>query len=166
MKYPKKSAAVGLLAAAIALTPAFAAEKSRQKKAPAKPAPVAEAPEAPAGEGAQAAYGVKIGKFFSEQQKEAARKAFAQKYAKAKECLPGMQKKTAKGECDSPWDTRYWAVGQSLQPAVTVYPVPEPVAAKLPPAPKGYEYVRAADDILLISTGNKLVVDMIENLSG
>ena len=165
MKYPKKPAAAALLAAAVALAPAFAAEKSQQKKAPAKPAPVAEA-QAPAGEGAQAAYGVKIGKFFSERQKEAARLAFAQKYGKAKECLPGMQKKTAKGECDSPWDTRYWAVGQSLQPAVTVYPVPEPVAAKLPPAPKGYEYVRAADDILLISTGNKLVVDMIENLSG
>ncbi|HSH90529.1 MAG TPA: RcnB family protein [Ramlibacter sp.] len=147
MKYPKKSRLVALAAmAAFAIAPALAQT-------------------APAGEG-EAAYGVKIGKFFSEQQKEAARRAFAQKYAKAKECLPGMQKKTPKGECDSPWDTRYWAVGQSLQPAVTVYPVPEPVASKLPPAPKGYEYVRAADDILLISTGNKLVVDMIENLSG
>ena len=113
--------------------------------------------------GAAQALGVKFGGFFSDQQKEAARRAFAQKYAKAKECPPGLEKKGK--ACASPWATRYWAVGQELQPAVQVYPVSEIVSA-LPPAPKGYEYVRAADDILLIASGTKLVVDMIEHVTG
>ena len=112
---------------------------------------------------AQAGYGVKIGKFFSEQEKNAARKVFSQKYAKAAQCPEGL---TQKGKaCASPWDQRYWAVGQALQPAVKVYAVPEPVVATLPAAPKGYEYVRAADDILLIASGSKLVVDMIEHVA-
>ncbi|MBC7601704.1 MAG: hypothetical protein H7255_03470 [Ramlibacter sp.] len=111
--------------------------------------------------GAQA-MGIKFGGFFSDQQKQEARKAFAQKHANAKECPPGLQRKGT--ACGSPWDTRYWAVGQELQPAVQVYPVAELTAA-LPPVPKGYEYVRAADDILLISSGTKLVVDMIEHVA-
>ena len=111
----------------------------------------------------QASYGVKLGAYFNDQQKQAARRAFAQKYAKAKECPAGMEK--GKKGCESPWDTRYWAVGQALQPAVKAYPVPEPVAAQLPKPPQGYEYVRVADDILLISSGTKLVVDMIENVA-
>ena len=111
--------------------------------------------------GAQA-MGVKFGGFFNDQQKKEARKAFAQKYAKAKECPAGLEKKGK--ACASPWNTRYWAVGQELQPAVQVYPVAE-LSAALPPVPKGYEYVRAADDILLISSGTKLVVDMIEHVA-
>lgn len=108
--------------------------------------------------------GVKIGKFFNEQQKQAARKVFSQKYAKAPQCPAGM---AVKGKsCGSPWDQRYWAVGQALQPAVQVYPLPEPVVAALPRPPKGYEYVRAADDILLIASGSKLVMDMIEHVAG
>lgn len=112
---------------------------------------------------APAGYGVKIGKFFSDKEKSAARKVFSQKYVKAKQCPEGL---TQKGKsCASPWDQRYWAVGQALQPAVKVYEVPAPVVAELPPAPKGYEYVRAADDILLIASGSKLVVDMIEHIT-
>lgn len=112
---------------------------------------------------AQSAMGVKFGGFFSDQQKTAVRRAFAQKYAKAKQCPEGLEKKGK--SCASPWNTRYWAVGQELQPAVQVYPVAE-ISAALPPVPKGYEYVRAADDILLISSGTKLVVDMIEHVAG
>ncbi len=120
--------------------------------------------QAPASaQAAPAGYGVKIGKFFSDQEKAAARKVFSQKYAKAPQCPEGL---TLKGKsCASPWDQRYWAVGQALQPAVKVYEVPAPVVATLPPAPKGYEYVRAADDILLIASGSKLIVDMIGNIT-
>jgi hypothetical protein len=150
MKYPTRTAP--LLAAAVAVL-ALAANAAPQSTSP---------NGAKGASGAQA-LGVKFGGFFSPQQKQAARHAFAQKYAKAKECPPGLEKKGK--TCSSPWDTRYWAVGQELQPAVQVYPVVE-VASALPPAPKGYEYVRAADDILLISSGTKLVVDMIEHVTG
>jgi Ni/Co efflux regulator RcnB len=129
-----------------------------------KPAAPAAAPTTASAGAGQASYGVKLGAFFNDQQKQAARRAFLQKYAKAKECPPGLEK--GKKGCESPWDTRYWAVGQTLQPAVKAYPVPEPVAAQLPKPPQGYEYVLVADDILLIASGTKLVVDMIEHVAG
>jgi Ni/Co efflux regulator RcnB len=128
------------------------------------PAVSAAAEQAPATQGAQADYGVKLGAFFKEEHKKAARTAFAQRYGKGKVCPAGMER-GAKG-CAPPVEGRYWAVGQTLQPAVKPNPVPEPLKAKLPPAPKGYEYVMAGEDILLVSKGLNLVVDMIEDVSG
>jgi Ni/Co efflux regulator RcnB len=164
MQFTKKSRHVLALAvAALMAAPAFAA--TEKAKAADKPKTTAKT-EAPAEKaaGGEAVYGVKIGGFFNDQQKQAARRVFSQKYAKAKDCPAGLAPKG--NTCASPWDQRYWAVGQSLQPAVQVYPLPQPVAAQLPNPPKGYEYVRAADDILLISSGSKLVVDMIEHVGG
>jgi Ni/Co efflux regulator RcnB len=129
----------------------------------AKPAAASE-PAAAAPVGSQASYGVKLGGFFSEQQKKAARAAFAQRYGKGKDCPAGMER-GAKG-CAPPVEGRYWAVGQALQPAVKHYPVPDAVKAKLPPAPEGYEYVMAGEDILLKSKAIHLVVDMIEDVNG
>lgn len=114
--------------------------------------------------GGQASYGVKLGGFFSEQDKKAARAAFAQRYAKGKDCPAGMER-GAKG-CAAPVEGRYWAVGQALQPAVKPNPVPDALKAKLPPAPEGYEYLLAGEDILLVSKALHLVVDMIEDVNG
>ena len=125
------------------------------------PAAAEQPAAAPAG---QAAYGVKLGAFFNEQHKKAARTAFAQRYARAKDCPEGMER-TAK-KCAPPVEGRYWAVGQTLQPAVKPHPVPDAVKAKLPPAPDGYEYVLAGEDILLVSKALHLVVDMIEDVTG
>lgn len=153
MNLIRRSLSLAVLASATALSAGAATTAEKQSTAAApQPAP------------GQASYGVKIGAFFNDQQKQAARRVFSQKYAKAKECPPGLEK--GKKGCESPWDTRYWAVGQALQPAVKAYPVPEPVVAQLPKPPQGYEYVRVADDILLISSGTKLVVDMIEKVAG
>ena len=158
MKFPDKTRSLALLAAlAISAGASLAATKAAAPS-------VAAAPAAPPAAAGQSNYGVKLGAFFNDQQKQAARRAFSQKYAKAKECPPGLEK--GKKGCESPWDTRYWAVGQALQPAVKAYPVPEPVAAQLPKPPQGYEYVRVADDILMIASGTKLVVDMIEHVAG
>ena len=119
---------------------------------------------AAAAAGGQANYGVKLGGFFSEQDKKAARTAFAQRYGKGKDCPAGMER-GAKG-CTAPVEGRYWAVGQMLQPAVKPNPVPDALKAKLPPAPAGYEYVLAGEDILLMSKALHLVVDMIEDVNG
>ena len=144
--------AFGALAAA---GPATAAKAGKEAAKPAEEA------AAPAG---QAAYGVKLGAFFNEQHKKAARAAFEKRYAKAKDCPEGMER-TAK-KCAPPVEGRYWAVGQTLQPAVKPYPVPDAVKAKLPPAPQGYEYVLAGEDILLVSKAHHLMVDMIEDVTG
>ena len=141
-------AAAIAFAALLASAPSFATEQA----------------PAPAAAGAQADYGVKLGAFFKEEDKKAARAAFAQRYGKGKDCPAGMER-GAKG-CAAPVEGRYWAVGQTLQPAVKPNPVPEPLKAKLPPVPKGYEYLMAGDDILLVSKGLHLVVDILEDVTG
>jgi hypothetical protein len=153
--------ALTLACALLAMGPALAA--SPAAKTPAAGEQAAAAPAA-AQAGGQTSYGVKLGGFFTEQQKKAARAAFAQRYAKGKDCPAGMER-GAKG-CAPPVEGRYWAVGQALQPAVKPYPVPDAVKAKLPPAPEGYEYVMAGEDILLKSKAIHLVVDMIEDVNG
>ena len=160
MKFANNVRLLTIFASAALLAGGTSVAASKQ---PARQPAEAAAPAAQPASAGQASYGVKIGAFFNDQQKQAARRAFLQKYAKAKECPPGLEK--GKKGCESPWDARYWAVGQALQPAVKAYPVPEPVVAQLPKPPKGYEYVLVADDILLIASGTKLVVDMIEHVA-
>jgi len=144
----------------VALATAGPATAAKPEARPALP-PAEQPAAAPPG---KAAYGVKFGGFFSEQHKKAARTAFAQRYARAKDCPEGMERTTKK--CAPPVEGRYWVVGQALQPAVKSYPVPDAVKAKLPPAPDGYEYVMAGEDILLVSKALHLVVDMIEDVAG
>lgn len=154
---PSRYLAALALGALVAAGPAAAAKADRKEA----PKPAEEAAAAPAG---QAAYGVKLGAFFNEQHRKDARAAFEKRYAKAKDCPEGMER-TAK-KCAPPVEGRYWAVGQTLQPAVKPHPVPDAVKAKLPPAPPGYEYVLAGEDILLVSKALHLVVDMIEDVTG
>jgi hypothetical protein len=147
---------------------AFAAAGPAAARTAAKPAPAASAEQAPAASaspGGQAGYGVKLGGFFTDQHKKAVRTAFAQRYGKSKDCPAGMEREGKKG-CLPPVEGRYWAVGQMLQPAVKPNPVPEPLAAKLPAAPNGYEYLMAGEDILLVSKGLHLVVDILEDVAG
>jgi Ni/Co efflux regulator RcnB len=148
---------LGLAFVAFAAAGPATAAKPEAKQQPAAEQPAA----APPG---KAVYGVKFGGFFNEQHKKAARTAFAQRYARAKDCPEGMER-TAK-KCAPPVEGRYWVVGQALQPAVKSYPVPDAIKAKLPPPPDGYEYVMAGEDILLVSKALHLVVDMIEDVTG
>ena len=124
---------------------------------------------APPGTAAKASgnYGVKLGGFFTEEQRQAAKRAIAQKYAKAKTCPPGMERADKKASCAAPVKGHYWAVGQMLQSSVTTYPVPPDMAASLPPPPAGYKYLLAGEDILLVAaSGLNLVVDMIQDVMG
>jgi Ni/Co efflux regulator RcnB len=145
-------------AAAIAAGSAFAATGG-QKHADSPPAPTEQV--SPAG---QARYGVKLGGFFTDQHKATARRAFAQRYGRAKDCPAGMERNASK-VCMPPVVGRYWAIGQSLQPAVKEYPVPDVLVSKLPAPPEGYRYALVGDDIVLMSSATKLVVDIIEDVS-
>ena len=109
-------------------------------------------------------YGVKLGGFVTEKNKEAAKKSFAQHFAKTKECPDDMERKGK--ACRALVQGHYWAVGQPLRTEVKTFPVPDDVAARLPKPPEGYEYVRAGEDILLVSKGLHLVVDMMEDVAG
>jgi Ni/Co efflux regulator RcnB len=107
-------------------------------------------------------YGVRMGGFFTDQHKQVAKRSFSQHFAKAKTCPKDMERdgKT----CRALVKGHYWAVGQPLQKAVETFPLPDDVKAKLPPAPEGYEYVRAGEDILLVSKAMHLVVDMMQDV--
>jgi Ni/Co efflux regulator RcnB len=108
-------------------------------------------------------YGVKLGGFFTDQHKQVAKRSFTQYFAKTKECPKDMERSGK--TCKALVQGHYWAVGQQLQKSVETYPVPEPVRAQLPAPPEGYEYVRAGEDILLVSKGIHLVVDVMENVT-
>lgn len=155
-----------LLAVCIVFAGAGSAGGLALAAGPASPAAAAApaASSAPATAGNTMGYGVKLGGFFSDQHKQAAKRYFSTKYAKSKDCPEGMQRSGK--TCKPPVEGRYWAVGQPLQKAVQTYPIPEQLASQLPEAPQGYEYVRAGDDILLVSKGMHLVVDMIQDVMG
>jgi Ni/Co efflux regulator RcnB len=140
------------------------ASGAAQKAAGKEKAAAAEPEQAAPTPGNTMGYGVRMGGFFTDQHKQVAKRSFGQHFAKAKTCPKDMERQG--NTCRALVKGHYWAVGQPLQKAVETFPVPDDVRAKLPQAPEGYEYVRAGEDILLISKGMHLVVDMMQNVIG
>ncbi|HEY8047821.1 MAG TPA: hypothetical protein VIE63_01515 [Ramlibacter sp.] len=151
------------LAAAVVIAAAACAAGAAQKAAKQSEhaAPAAQQQSAP---GNAMGYGVKLGGFFDDKAEKAAKTAYERHFAKEKTCPKDMERQGK--TCRALVQGHYWAVGQSLQPAVETYPVPDEVLSALPPAPAGYEYVRAGEDILLMSKGIHLVMDVMENVAG
>jgi Ni/Co efflux regulator RcnB len=105
---------------------------------------------------------IKVGAYFSDQHRDAARSYYGQRYGAGKGCPPGLAKKN--NGCLPPGQAKKWMVGQPLPAGVVVYSVPRQVLVQLPPAPVGYRYVRVASDILLIAIGTQMVMDGISDL--
>lgn len=76
-------------------------------------------------------------------------------------CPPGLAKKN--NGCMPPGLAKKWQVGQPLPRDVIFHNLPREVDEQLGPPPARHRYVRVANDILLIATGNGTVVDAIEN---
>lgn len=104
---------------------------------------------------------IKVGAYFGDQQRVAAKDYYARKYS-AKRCPPGLAKKN--NGCMPPGQAKKWAVGQPLAADVIYYPVPRAVVVQLGAPPAGHRYVRVANDILLIAIGSSMVIDAIEDL--
>ncbi len=105
---------------------------------------------------------VTVGAYFREPEREAARGYYQQRYAK--KCPPGLAKKN--NGCLPPGQAKKYQLGQPLPRDVIHYPVPSAVLIRLPPPPRGHEYVRVATDILLITIGTHMVIDAITDLMG
>jgi Ni/Co efflux regulator RcnB len=105
---------------------------------------------------------VRVGGYFDERDRQAARTYYAQQYEGRKSCPPGLAKKN--NGCMPPGQARKYQVGQRLPADVVFHPVPHAVLVQLPPAPAGHKYVRVAADILLIAVGTSMVVDAITDL--
>jgi len=79
-------------------------------------------------------------------------------------CPPGLAKKN--NGCLPPGQAKkMWMMGQPLPAAVVFYPLPGVLLAQLSPAPSGYQYVRVANDILLMAIGTRLIAGAIADLS-
>ncbi len=105
---------------------------------------------------------VRIGAYFGDAQRVAARDYYAPQF-RAGKCPPGLAKKN--NGCLPPGQARKWAIGQPLPRDVVYYPVPAAVIVQLGAPPAGHKYVRVAADILLIAVGTSMVIDAIEDLS-
>ena len=78
-------------------------------------------------------------------------------------CPPGLVMK--KNGCLPPGQVdRMWALGQPLPTEIVYAQVPREIWRQLTPAPYGHEYVRVADDVVLISTMTLVIVALLGNL--
>ena len=78
-------------------------------------------------------------------------------------CPPGLAKKD--NGCMPPGQVnRAWVIGQPLPPQIVYEPMPRVLWTQLTPPPYGYEYVRVADDIVLMSTTTRVIAGLLGNL--
>lgn len=78
-------------------------------------------------------------------------------------CPPGLARKN--NGCLPPGQAKkLWAVGQPLPGSVVFHPLPGPLLMQLTPAPGGYQYVRVANDILLMAIGTRMITAAIADL--
>lgn len=101
------------------------------------------------------------GQFFNGPKRAKINAYYARQFKKGR-CPPGLAKKH--DGCLPPGQARQWHVGQPLPVSVTAYPVPAVVIRILGTPPLGYRYVRVADNLLLMATGTRMVVDAIRDL--
>jgi Ni/Co efflux regulator RcnB len=87
---------------------------------------------------------------------------YESQFRTGKKCPPGLAKKN--NGCMPPGQAKKWDVGRPLPHDVRYYEVPRPLLLQLGQPPAGYRYVRVADDILLLATGTRMVVDAIRSL--
>ena len=78
-------------------------------------------------------------------------------------CPPGLAKKN--NGCLPPGQAKkLWVIGQPLPPHIAYEPMPRALRTQLTPPPPGYDYVRVADDIVLMSTEKRVIAGLLGNL--
>ncbi|HRN76378.1 hypothetical protein [Ottowia sp.] len=101
------------------------------------------------------------GSYFNDGQRRYVHQWYGEQY-RAGRCPPGLAKKN--NGCLPPGQAKKWSVGHVLPAGVVYYPVPQSVVVQLGVPPAGYQYVRVANDILLLAIGSRMVVDAITDL--
>jgi Ni/Co efflux regulator RcnB len=78
-------------------------------------------------------------------------------------CPPGLAKKN--NGCLPPGQAKKaWAIGQPLPRQTAYEQMPRALSSQLTPPPPGYEYVRVADDVVLMSTETRVIAGLLGNL--
>jgi hypothetical protein len=103
---------------------------------------------------------------FSDRDRAVVYNYYRTQYVSVGRCPPGLAKKGY--GCVPPGQVQVvpiWVIGQPLPPTVVYQPLPPPLAAQLPPPPPPYSYVQVDNDVLLMNTSNRMIADMITDLS-
>ena len=84
-------------------------------------------------------------------------------------CPPGLARKgngcLPPGQAYAPPPRPVYVVGQPLPPTVVYQPVPPALIERLEPVPEGYGYVQVDNDVLLMDMANRLIADVVNDLS-
>jgi hypothetical protein len=79
-------------------------------------------------------------------------------------CPPGLAKKD--NGCMPPGQAKkQWELGRPLPTEVYYEPLPPLLVRQLSPAPAGYQYVRVANDVLMMAVGTRLIAGAVADLS-
>lgn len=79
-------------------------------------------------------------------------------------CPPGLAKKD--NGCLPPGQTKkQWEVGRPLPREVYYEELPPTLMRQLSPTPAGYQYVRVANDVLMMAIGTRLIAGSVADLS-
>ena len=77
-------------------------------------------------------------------------------------CPPGLAKKN--NGCLPPGQVKKWQKGRQINHDARYYGLPNELLIRLPVPPINHEYIRIAGDVLLVTIGTKIVVDVIEEI--
>jgi Ni/Co efflux regulator RcnB len=100
---------------------------------------------------------------FAEHQRNMAHDYYREEYHRHGRCPPGLEKR--RNGCEAPGHARQWRRGEPLPRGVEMRPVPRDLEVRIGPPPRGYRYVQAAGDILMIAIGTAVVVDAIQDIN-
>jgi Ni/Co efflux regulator RcnB len=103
---------------------------------------------------------VTVGGYFGERQRSDAYAYYGQ--PPRAHCPPGLAKKN--NGCQPPGQAKKWKLGQPLPRDVSYRPIEPELRVRIGIPPAGYEFVRVAQDILMIAVGTSIVMDAIEDL--
>jgi len=79
-------------------------------------------------------------------------------------CPPGLAKKD--NGCMPPGlAKKQWEMGRPLQREVYYEELPPTLMRQLSPAPAGYQYVRVANDVLMMAIGTRMIAGAVADLS-
>jgi hypothetical protein len=154
---------VALLSAALT-SPAFAQKDKDDKPGHGRGGPPDKGASASPGKGQGPGQGQsQVNIVINDRDRSAVYGYYRTEYA-AGNCPPGLAKKN--NGCLPPGQAKkLWAVGQPLPGSVVFYPLPGGLLAQLSPAPSGYQYVRVANDILMMAIGTRMIAGAITDLS-
>lgn len=115
------------------------------------------------GQGAPQAASPQINVVINDRDRSSVYGYYRTEYA-AGHCPPGLAKKN--NGCLPPGQAKkFWVIGQPLAAGIVFYPLPGVLLAQLTPPPAGYQYVRVANDILMMAIGTRLIAGAVADLS-